>query len=84
MIRGALNHLLGLLLAHHPVQHGQLGDGVADQHHAVGGEAVVKVVQAVQEYQGFSHLNGGIIYTPAIAPYIMGNISFVISIKMIS
>ena len=66
MGRGALLHLLGLLLAHHPVQHGQLGDGAADHHDAVGGEAVVKVVEAVEEYQGFSHLNGGIIYTSCL------------------
>ena len=49
---------LGVLLADHPVQEAQLGDGAADHHHGVGGEPVVKVVEAVQEYQSFSHLQG--------------------------
>ena len=49
---------LGVLLAHHPVQQAQLGHGAADHHHGVGGQAVVKVVQAVQEYQSFSYLTG--------------------------
>ena len=45
-----------LVLAHHPVQHAQLSHGVAHHHHGVGGEPGVKVVETVQEYQSFRHL----------------------------